>query len=171
MKTTPTVTPDESSATPWGAILGGAGGVLGAITNWYAVGEQRKENAKTRQLQQQQFDKQLGWEQQQYAGTMAFNREQLATQTGLTKTQMAEQKRQAKYGEKMSNRQLSMAREAQTANLGLSNRQMALQEKQVDQQAQANKFNQIATLVGNMTQFFSNPQVRSQYASLYGRRR
>ena len=173
------------SVTPWGAILGGAGSILDAITTWYAVGEQRKENTKTREQQDAWFQQNMG-----------FEREKLDVTTGLTREAMAESRRQARVAERMGGRTQRLqertartsaglakrgmavseaesaagielgrsadvrAGEAQAADIKFRERDIALQEKTV-------KFNQVATVLSNMTRFFNSPQNNAQFVSLW----
>lgn len=179
-----------------GPIGAGAGAIIGALASWYGASQQATENRRARETQERLFNQQMGWEQTQYAGNMAFNEKQLAATTSMSKAQLRAQQmaqaqnnqlskkqlalsetgqnanialgnRSATLAETQNTQQYGLSKEAQAANIDLGKRGMALQEKQVETEAQANKFNQIATLMANMTQFYNSPSARQGLAGLY----
>lgn len=175
---------------PTGAVIGAAGDILGAITSWYAVGEQRKENAKALELQEKLFYENLG-----------FEREQAAQNYGLSLRQIALNERSALSAQRLGNRQQRLSESTARAQTGLANRSMTLQEtesaasrglaergmglqektteadigfknREIAIAERTAKFNQAATMITNMTSFFNSPSTRGQYANLwkgYGR--
>lgn len=184
-----------------GPIGAAAGSIINALATWYGASVQQKENQKAREAQERLFNQNLAWEQEQYAGNMSLSRSQLAATTSMNQAQLRAQERAQAQANKLSKKQLSLSAagqkanialgersatlaetqntqqyglssEAQKANIALGERGMALQEKSLAQQAQANKFNQIAVLMGNMTQFYNSPGNRQNLAGLYqGNRR
>lgn len=173
-----------------GSILGGAGSILSALTNWYAVGEQRKENTKARDLQEKLFYENLGFEKTQADRNYGLAQEQM----GLNKRQLLSAERlgtrQQRLAESTARSQTGLALRAQTESEGktaaeveLGKRGMTVQETEsaanIALQGRAQtlnektaKFDQAATLITNMTRFFNSPATRSQYAGLwrgYGR--
>jgi hypothetical protein len=145
-----------SKLTPWGAALDFGGDVLGAITSWYAVGEQRKENALARKKQDEYF----------YAN-QATEKTQANRSYGLELRKAALDERSALSAERLgkvqagiANRQMAVTEKSTEADIALKQHEQAIAERTA-------KFNQGMTMIGNMTAFFNSPSTRGQYANLW----
>jgi len=170
---------------PWGAILGVAGDIFGAVTTWYAAGEQRKENAKVLAQQDSWFQQNYGLEQEKMAigadlssRSLAETSRQARTSERLTERQMRTASRASRKAGKLAERGMVVseaesaagialgqsadvrAGERQTADIGFQERDIALAEKTA-------KFDQIATVMGNMTRFLNTPGNGQQFVSLW----
>lgn len=175
----------ETNVNPLGMILGGAGSVLNAFATFYAVGEQRKENKATRTLQDKWFQQNFGLEQQQQAFTeemgresLKLNKRQLKTAERLGSRQQRLAESTAKTSAKLAGRQMAVTESQSAADIELGGRGMAVQEKTAAAdialgergmalQEKTAKFNQVATVLTNMTRFFNSPANNMQYVSLW----
>lgn len=170
----PSVASGAVSGAATGSIFGpigtAVGGLLGAAASWYGYSQQSAANRRAQDAQERMFNQQLGFEKDQFTTNTALRREELTQAGQLSRAQLRAQERAQRMSDRNTREQTALARSAQNANISLGNRQMDLEEKRLAQEGQANKFNQIATLITNMTQFYSTPASRAGLAALYGRR-
>jgi hypothetical protein len=164
----------EETVNPLGLILGGAGSLLNAFATVYAVGEQRKEGKATRKQQDAWFQQNFGLEQQGQAFNQKMGRENLK----LTKRQLKASERAnaratrlsertARASEKLAGRQMTVTEAESGSNIKLGERGMAINEAESAANIKTQKFNQVATVLTNMTRFFNSPQNNAQFVSLW----